>query len=328
MHGRLLSIDTLYGLTEYESVNDFIGFLKEEKSYGAVYQKYDSISHRAQAEEVIDESLFEDFGKLYSFANKEQRKCREIPFLKYEYSILKHGIWKVMNGRDEEHDYARGFFSDHVSFDVLEMQHVGSMSELLTLLAGTEFEGPVRRINDSPEPTYSDYATTLDKQFFELAWKKKDQIDSKVTRGIVEELIGTEIDWQNIMWIYRHKKFYDSTNADIYDSIIPVRYRLKKDELRRMAEAETVDQLTEILAKTAYVTAKDPVVTLDDEVSYRKVMDNVFRKACQKHPMSIAPVYRYLHDKEHEIDALTTIMEGVRYRIPPREIADSLDYHL
>jgi V/A-type H+-transporting ATPase subunit C len=40
--------------------------------------------------------------------------------------------------------------------------------------------------------------------------------------------------------------------------------------------------------------------------------------------MSIAPVYQYLRDKLHEIDVLTTIIEGVRYRIPPRDIQESI----
>ena len=29
-------------------------------------------------------------------------------------------------------------------------------------------------------------------------------------------------------------------------------------------------------------------------------------KICKKHPMSVAPVLRYLYEKEHEIDLLTT----------------------
>ena len=34
------------------------------------------------------------------------------------------------------------------------------------------------------------------------------------------------------------------------------------------------------------------------------------------------PVLRYLYEKEHEIDLLTTALEGIRYRIPPYEIRD------
>lgn len=38
--------------------------------------------------------------------------------------------------------------------------------------------------------------------------------------------------------------------------------------------------------------------------------------------MSIAPVLQYFYDKEHEIDMLTTILEGVRYQIPAKEIQE------
>jgi V/A-type H+-transporting ATPase subunit C len=126
------------------------------------------------------------------------------------------------------------------------------------------------------------------------------------------------------MWIYRQKQFFDCSKADIYDSIIPIRYRLKKREIDAMVEAERAEQIKDILAKSAYFTGPDPVVTLEDEISSNDVMDRVYRRACRRYPMSIAPVYQYLRDKLHEIDVLTTIIEGVRYRIPPRDIQESI----
>lgn len=324
MHGRLLEHDTLYGLTEYESVNDFINFLREEGSYGSVYKKYERIAHRAQVEEAIDESLFDDFGKLYRFANKEQRECLEIQLLRYETMILKHCLWRVSQGIVAEHSFAGSFLKEHLPFDIADMQHATTIAEVLNVLRGTQYEGLLRRLSDTPDVTYADYAISLDVEFFKAAWKRKDKIRSKATKEIVEEIIGTEIDWQNIMWIYRQKKFFDSTDAEIYDSIIPIRYRIKKPELKSYIEAENVDIFLERLSKSVYFTEKDPLVSLDEEISYRKVMDKVYARACQRHPMSIAPVYRYLHEKENEIDVLTTIMEGVRYRIPPREIQDSI----
>jgi V/A-type H+-transporting ATPase subunit C len=322
MHGRLLSQETLYDLSEYESVDEFIGFLREEGSYRTIYQKYEMISHRSQVESVIDESLYEDYGKLYRFADKEQRQCLEILFLRYEINILKRCFWNVLQGKEAETGYQSDFLCGHIAFDLREMQRAHTVSEIQLLLSGTRYERIIRRLSESPNVTYADYAMELDHYFYEMAWKDKERIQNAKTKSIVTELIGTEIDWQNIMWMYRQKRFYDRNATEVYASIIPIRYRLRKPELRSLLEAENVENFREILAKSVYFTEKDAVVTLEDEISFRKVMDRVYRRACQKNPMSIAPVYQYLYDKEREIDILTTIMEGVRYRIPPREIQE------
>jgi V/A-type H+-transporting ATPase subunit C len=224
--------------------------------------------------------------------------------------------------KDVEAGSQNDFLREHISFDLGEMQRAHTMAEVQSLLSDTRYEGVIRRLVELPDATYADYATALDHYFYEIAWKDKERIQNTKTRKIVTELIGTEIDWQNIMWMYRQKRFYDRSVTEVYASIIPIRYRLRKPELRRLLEAENVDIFREILSKSVYFTEKDAVVTLEDEISFQKVMDGVYRKTCEKYPMSIAPVYRYLHDKEQEIAILMTIMEGVRYRISPREIQE------
>lgn len=77
-----------------------------------------------------------------------------------------------------------------------------------------------------------------------------------------------------------------------------------------------------ILAKTAYFTGKDALMKMEDEISYRKIVEDTYRRASRNYPMSIAPVLTYLYEKEQEIDRLTSIIEGIRYQVPPGEIRD------
>ena len=104
--------------------------------------------------------------------------------------------------------------------------------------------------------------------------------------------------------------------------MIPITYRLKRKELKAMLESETIEEFVEHLGKTAYFKGKDALVALGDEITFQRMMEKTYQKMCRKYPMSIAPVVKYLYDKENEIDVLTTILEGVRYRIPAREIQE------
>ena len=45
--------------------------------------------------------------------------------------------------------------------------------------------------------------------------KKITKVSDKETRQILEQIFGTEIDWQNLMWMYRAKRFYSMGEADV-----------------------------------------------------------------------------------------------------------------
>ena len=61
---------------------------------------------------------------------------------------------------------------------------------------------------------------------------------------------------------------------------------------------------------------------MEDEISYRKVIEDTYARVTRKYPVSMAPVMKYIHEKEMEIGRLTTIIEGIRYQVAPRDIKD------
>lgn len=268
MHGKLLTPQELAALTEYESVEEFISFLREHSGYAPVFAGRDEVEHRGQVEAVIGEALYRDYGRLYRFAGAGQRKVLEMAFLRYELADAE----KPGEG-----------YTDEISAD-------GDMK--------------------------------LDVDYYRMLWKYREKIKDRRTRDICAQIWGTEIDWQNIMWMYRAKRFYGSTAAEIERELIPVSYKLRKGELQSLLLAEHLEEFIDLVGKTAYFTEKDAVVKLGDEITYRAVLNRTYRRVCRKYPMSIAPVLQYFYDKEHEIDMLTTILEGVRYQIPAKEIQE------
>ncbi len=323
MHGRLLSEDVLYRLSEYETVDEIIAFLREHGSYAPIYRSHDEMKHGAQVEAVIRNSLYSDYMRLYQFAGGEQRRGLEILFFRYEVNVLKNCLeYAYKGGREYSLGYLNLFFDRHSCYDTAALTHAGSVQELLSVLAGTKYEGLMGRLRDNPDLTYADYATQLDIYYYRTAWSMKGKLSDGRMKRIFTRLLGTEIDWLNVMWMYRSKRFYDRKAADIYADLIPICYRIKKTELRRMLETENLEEFVEILGKTAYFTERDAIVKMGDELSFRRIMEKTYRQICRKYPMSIAPVLQYLYEKENEIDLLTTILEGVRYRIPAREIQE------
>ncbi len=325
MHGRLLSPEECAWLAEFENVEDFIAFLKEARGYGDIYRSHEEIHHRSQVEAVIRNSLFSDYGKLYQFACGAQREGLEIIFLRYETDVLKACLEHAYQGECAKNlSYLNLFFNLHSDFDTEMLIQAKNMTELMAVLAGTHYEALMLPLREDSSCVYADYAFALDVFYYKRAWKQKEKLSEKTMKQIITQILGTEIDWQNILWMYRGKRFYRMKQADLAAYLIPLSYRLKKTEQKAMLEAETIEEFMAVLGNTVYFTGKDAVIKMGDELAYRKVMDKTYQAVCKKYPQSLAPVLKYLHDKEQEIDRLTTILEGIRYRIPPREIQGML----
>lgn len=113
-------------------------------------------------------------------------------------------------------------------------------------------------------------------------WKEITKVSDKETRQILEQIFGTEIDWQNLMWMYRAKRFYSMGEADVKKHQIPVSYRLRSAETKRLLETETAEQFVEFVRQTAYFRGKQAVLEPEDELTWERVMIRTYEKICQK----------------------------------------------
>ena len=251
MAGRLLTQEEYECILGFQTVDETIAYLKEEKTYGKIYSGHDEIKHRGQVEALIYNSIRMDFEKICRFCNPVQRQAIKL----YE-----------------------------------------------------------------PQLQYENAAPELNQDYFLRTWKQINRFPKKDTKKILREVFGTQIDWLNIMWVYRAKRFFRQQDAEIIPYIIPVYYKLKKTELQNMIRAQSIEEFEKNVGNTAYFKGKDAFLPLQDEISYHQVMLRMYRRICKKYPASLAPVFYYLYQKEQEIQKLTSILEGIRYQVAKQDI--------
>lgn len=258
MKGRLLEKEDFERISEFQTVQETIGFLREQESYGRIYGGHEEIQHRGQVEALIHDSIWEDYRKLYRFANARQRRALNLFFEQFQ------------------------------------------------------FEHPAQAVK-AP--------------YFIKVWKEIDSFSGRQMRHVLREVFGTQIDWLNIMWIYRGKQFFHQNPQEIRKMLIPIQYKLKKTQFFQLLEAEETEAFPGILGNTAYFFGKEALVKLEDEISYRNVMKKMYERLCKKHPSSMAPVYYYFHQKEQEIQNLTAALEGIRYQLAAKDIRELILPH-
>ncbi|MHB8131714.1 MAG: V-type ATPase subunit [Mobilitalea sp.] len=315
MNPKLISSDDFQKITNFETVADFIAFLKKHPGYSELFQKYDEREvHREEAERVFINGLYLDYTKIFRFADDEQRQDLELVFFRYEINVLKACI-RLIHNNENAYDLSifHPFFSKHsqINVDLLSVSH--SMEEYIQNLKGTEYYDMLAKLNNKPGLSSFDYEMSLDIYYFTKSWRLKDKILKGNNRKAFTQRMGTEIDLLNIMWIYRSKKMYDMNPAEIFTYLIPVNYQLTIAQLSRLVASVTLDEFMNLLITTRYKSFITFLKNGTMEREYVRRINKIYLINMTRYPASMTVVNYYLFRRDMEIGRLTSALECIRY---------------
>ncbi|MDO5518883.1 MAG: V-type ATPase subunit [bacterium] len=328
LESNLLTDDDYEKIASLDTTSDFVNYLKGNKSYAVVFNNCDeSKLHRAEIEQLLYNASLLEFTKLYKFANQEQRKGLSFIFFRFEVNIVKSLLQMVFN---EKEDYNlllfEEFFKSHSDLKVKELAASKTIDEFINNLQGTQYYDLFKRLQATSHVTLRDYEVQLDIYYFTKAWKLKDRILTGSNRKIATELYGVQSDLLNLTWIYRSKKYFDIDSTKILASIIPIHYKLKKDEIKLLVEAVSTDEFLKIMQSTYYAKLNQSFQDLTIERLYNQSYQALYKSLSKKFSTSMAPVLRFMYEKELELDLLTTALECIRYKLEPSQTMQYLKH--
>lgn len=324
MQSNLLTDEDYKELASLRSVSEAAVFLKKKPAYRDLFADVDETRlHRGQIERLLIRSIYKDFTKIYRFSNPAQRKFLSLYFMRYEASILKTCMRSVLNGNFDipNKDIVKNFFEHYSSIDMDQLFAAHTMEEFTTCLKGTDYYKPLSKLLALTNPTLFDYEMTLDLYYFSYVWK----LSQKLLRGkelkSLSAAYGSKIDMLNIQWIYRSKKYYNMSPADIYALLIPVSYRLKKQNLMRLVESSNIEEFNSVLSTTYYAKIALPEVLSGEKLEglYSKLLDKINYMSGNKNPYSVAIINMYLTSKDREVSRITNALECIRYGLDSSE---------
>lgn len=327
MSGKLLTQEDFLRLGSMANVPEVIAYLKKKPSYEALLEKEDERNlHRGQAEGLIMQSLFVDFARLYRFSNLEQRRFLNGYFMRYEINFLKAVIRSILTRGEpltDTEEY-REIFERHSAISLKQAVNADTMEGLIAALSGTVYRKVLADVYGSARRELFDYELALDLFFFLNYWKMvKKELKAEDQEAIAQSA-GAQIDAVNLTWIYRAKKYYGMSAAQIYALIVPIHYRLTRELVKRMAEAADVNELLGIMETTKYGRFLEG----EDNPKLERCMDAmqeaVHEVLLRKKPYSAACLDVYLYRKEQEAHKIITAMECVRYGLPSEKIREYL----
>lgn len=325
MESRLLKPEQFRELAEQEDVRSAADYLKEQPAYAEVFDGLDDTKlHRGYIEQILTQSEYRDFTRLYRFSSMKQRKFLDLYFKHYEVEVIKKLLRHMLGGREGQTDLSmfQGFFEKHSELDLETLCRAKNFSEFTEALEGTFYGKLLSQMQEKGQTGLFDCELKLDLFYFQLLWKLRNKLLSKTERKILDDCFGSRLDLLNIQWICRARSFYRLSQAEIYALLIPVHYRLRADKVKLLVEAEDDAKFFAVLRETPYgkqeelQTGQMP----DIQLLSNQMLNRIYGRTGHRYPHSPAVLDSYLYRKELEMRKIVTAIEGIRYGLPASEI--------
>lgn len=322
MRAKLLKQADYKRLAGMSTVTDIIEYLKETRSYGSLIEQMDeSLYHRGSIEKILVLSLYDDYSRLYRFADMAQKEFLRIFMKRYEVELLEYCFRIVFNHYNPPFDinYKRPFFDRFSDLRIEYLMTAQNIEQLVENLKDTEYYAPLKRVQEMGSSSLLDYDLALDLYYFSAMWKVGKGLGGSNDRKFIKKELGTKIDLLNLQWIYRSKKYYHMLAPDIYNLLIPIQYRIRNEELKELVEAPSAEEFGRRFEDTFYGRKYQLNGDTSIESIANQCLEKILRAAYRNHPYSLASIYYYLFQKEEEIYKITTALECVRYGLSERE---------
>lgn len=323
MSGKLINESEYIDLTNLTSVKEVIVYLEQHPGYHSIFEDVDySNLHRGGLEQLLMLSAYKDFEKLYNFSSIKQRNYLNLYFTRYETHLLKQILREILDKQCVSIDLSEIslYFNKFSDINLKSVCSATSVEEFIDALSNTKFYPSLKRVSQLSKPRLFDYEMCLDLFYFNSMWCGRKKYLSGIDYKIITKIYGSKIDLLNLQWIYRAKKYYNVTFADIYALLIPINFKLGKGTIKRLVECESVSSLLDEIKKTFY--GKYIKTSNEDSLEkiYKELLERQQHISFKNNPYSLACVDSYLSKKQQEISKLITLTECIRYSFTPAEI--------
>lgn len=314
MYAKRLKDDDLQDLAKQNNLKSAVAILKNKSSSLKVLSED---ADREQIEKVLNGEIIYDIEKIVKYLDKNDTQIFNLLISKYEIRCIKKAI-KLLYSKNE-YDENIKIWTNTIFTDLKGLESIKSIDEFIKIINNTKYKKILKKYFENKDTEYSifDIENELDKMYLKSIY------NSAGNNKNLKKMIGAKIDFTNILWIYRMKKYYNFSEDKIEKSIIDINYALKKNQILSLVKAKNIEELNEILKKTVYSNiATDDIYEL--ECNMKKYLHGLYIKNFKSNLLSINCIYSYLNLVELENKDIISIIEAVRYGIDKEKLLKKL----
>lgn len=308
MNAKLLTYEDYSRLCKCKNVRDMSNRLRvhHASSYAGAVSDSDDIGLR------LFSLLDEDYAKICKFiSDNDIKKYLDSLFMKRQIFRAKYMLREAAYG-DKGNIYALD-----------KSQSFSRVYDCIEAFKGSAMYESLKSAYKPNIPLF-ELEIVLDLYYYTNLWRAKNKYLRGVNKDIAARISGTEIDMQNLIWIYRLKAYYKPAEQLMYKYIIPINYKISPELILQLVEADSEESLRALIKATPYGVFFADYIHIEDSLG--KALSYAYRRTRGKKQNLIASIVWYLFRKEMEIKRIISIAEGVNYSLSPLEIIASVNY--
>ena len=322
MLGNMLTDEDFENMAHMHSVQEIAAYLKKNTYYKDSFDGFNPKDiHRGDLEIILYRAMITEALKIAGYLRGWEKKFYRYVYRKQEVEDLKKMLRSLQMGRSLKDINRRTLFiSRYSKIDFNVSLEATNACELVDTLKNTKFYNilhPLLREDDSIDLFAAEMG--LDLYYYSRMYHQiKDRMSPADSR-VMMKAYGLDVDFRNMLLLYRGKKYYKLPKEKLFPYLIPGGYRLKHNELVALAEAPDGDAVMARLKKGFY----GKIIDFDSGHwgnGFFRYVSYIHRNNIRNRQFTIAPMVDYIFLKEIEIVNLTTIIEGVRYKIDPDRV--------
>lgn len=328
MYGAQLKLDDYEELLHKRNVGEIAGYLKHDTRYAVALKDIrENNIHRGQLENILKKDLFYQAKKLYKYAQESSKDFFRIPVEQIEMNLILKMVRRII-ASDHESIISElpTFLKSDICFDIFKFASIETYDELLELLKDTPYyETLLQYRKEKGHESEIDY-TSCEMAMMNLYYDRVfTSIKAHFKGNQRKELIdfyGSEIELANIVKIYRHKQYFNSSMEEIRKTLIPIYTHIREEEMEQMIAAANMKAFGQLLKDCYYHIDIDLDGPVYIEGYLKKARFNISRKNIYFSQNSPLIFVSYMYLQKTELENITSVIEGVRYSLPEDDIRD------
>nr|WP_319488317.1 V-type ATPase subunit [uncultured Caproiciproducens sp.] len=327
MYGRRLTKQNYKELLACQSVGEVATYLKTQTIYGKALAGIDENNvHRSQLEAKLKQKLFEDYASLCRYEISVGEHFSRYLITRSEIEQILHSILLLEAGTPEDYLFSLPMYlTRHTHINLTALSQVKSFDDLLNALSHTPYQKLLEGFK--PIEGIPINFTGIENVLYTYLYNNVFDVINRYTHGEtakqLHEIFNSYIDLINYARVIRLKISYNAGPDFIRSSLLPFG-SINRRILNEMINADSADKVTELMEQTAIGKH-----FLKIEHSYAgEIPDRVKYMTCRHdihfstHPSVVMISYTFI--MQTELTDIITIVEGIRYKLPPEEIAKYL----
>lgn len=329
MHADHIDEEGYQSLMKKKAIKDVALFLKEHKAYEDTLKNIplDALN-RARLEGLIKKHHFDEMIRLIKFIHLKDKSFYTISIVNMEHETLLAMLRRFIS--TEEYDVIEQipvYFDRYSKMDVLKVTQASNLETLVEALKGTRYHklfSPFAHVFNE-DIRYYEFEALLENDFYKYAFNQIEKNYHGAFKRKLIEMYESRIEMENMIKVYRLKKFYGIENEDIKAILIPTN-RMVEKKLDKIIAIENPKDIFKSIIKDHEETSS----TGEDFVYleyYRDLLKHKIAKDFMYFTVETPAIFLgYMFLSELEIANLTHIIEGIRYQVPENEIRHMLVY--